>query len=58
MTLKQKEMLKSKIYSEGFDYAIIYYSTWTDIKDKKFHELREKFTIARKLLMDYIGVEE
>jgi hypothetical protein len=42
------------IHNEGFDYTFIHYSNFDDVKDKKFHKLREEYLISRKKLNDYI----
>ena len=44
----------SRILNEGFDYCFICYSTFNEIKDKKFHELREKYVKAHDELEIYI----
>jgi hypothetical protein len=58
MTKKDKYYVATKVESEGFDYAFIHYSSFEDIKDKKFHELRLAYIKATKELSDYIGIEE
>lgn len=39
---------------EGFDYAFRYYSTFSEVKDKKFHKLREAYIKAAQDLEDYL----
>jgi len=46
------------IECEGFDYCFVHYTDFSDITDKKFHELRNKYLDARTKLADYIGFEE
>lgn len=43
-----------KIDGEGADYAIEDYSSWSEIKDEKFHDLRNKYIEAKKVLIEYI----
>lgn len=58
MTKKEKDDLLSKVDNEGFDYAFRHYSSFEEIKDKKFHELREKYKKAADELASYIGWDE
>jgi hypothetical protein len=58
MTKQDKNYVASKVESEGFDYAFIHYSSFEDIKDKKFHELRLAYIKAAKDLTNYVGIEE
>jgi len=51
---KEIEFLLSKINSEGFDYCFEHYSTWDEIKDKKFHLLKRHYLTAKKELKEYI----
>lgn len=55
MKAKEKKEILEKIESEGFDYVIIEYGDFKEIKDEKFHKLRKSFLDARKNLADYIG---
>lgn len=60
MTPENIEDLSGKIINEGFDYAMVYYSSWTDVKDTKFQTLLDHFLVARQKLIDYLeeqGVE-
>ena len=57
MKKKDKEYLVETVDQEGFDYAFVDYSSFEEIKDTKFHELREAYLKARKELADYIGIE-
>lgn len=61
MTPENVEELSCRIQNEGFDYAMVYYSSWTDIEDAKFHTLRDEFLSVRQKLCDYLteqGVED
>ena len=46
------------VESEGFDYAMIHYSNYDQVKDEKFHELKKKFEDARTELAEYLGCED
>jgi hypothetical protein len=39
---------------EGFEYCFEYYSSWTEIKDETFHELRKNYLNSMNKLRDYI----
>jgi len=52
--LEQFRYVKDKINGEGFHYCFVNYSSFSEIKDKKFHELREKYIEASKDLERYI----
>lgn len=54
MTDKEVELLRHKIDAEGFDYCFRLYSDWEEIKDPKFHELREAYKAAADALDDHI----
>ena len=43
------------IQAESFDSAFSHYSTYKDINDTKFHELRKAYISARNELMDYVN---
>ena len=45
------------IYCEGFDYAFAEYSSFTDVHNRKFHELREAFLKARKAFHTWLMEE-
>ena len=48
------KILKYRMKEEGFDYCFDGYSSWIEIKDEKFHELREKYLDSKKELKKYI----
>jgi hypothetical protein len=52
------EQVMPTVDSEGFDYAFCSYSSFKEIKDVKFHELREEYVKAAQALKDYIGYDE
>ena len=57
MKIEDKEYVLSKIDNEGFDYTFINYSSFEDIKDEKFHELRMKYVESQKELENYLEDE-
>ncbi|MEK9180273.1 MAG: hypothetical protein AAB897_02580 [Patescibacteria group bacterium] len=58
MTAKEKQEIRETIESEGFDYAFTAYSDFDEVKDPKFHQLRQAYLAARKALAEYIGYED
>ena len=58
MKKDEKTRMAGVVDNEGFDYAFRYYSSFDDIKDPKFHELRKAYVEAAKALSDYIGLED
>ena len=49
------ESVMAIINAEGFDQAFNHYSSYKDINDTKFHDLRKAYIAASKELMDYIA---
>ena len=49
------ESVMAIITAEGFDQAFNHYSTYNDIGDTRFHDLRKAYIAASKELMDYIA---
>jgi len=58
MKKEERELVCHKVCSEGFDYCFVNYSSWDNIKDKKFHKLREEYCNAAKALSDYLKLDE
>lgn len=54
MTKKELDHVKDVIESEGFEYALVHYTSFPEVKDKKFHALRKSFVDAYMDLFDYI----
>lgn len=54
MKQSDAESVLAVIQAEGFDSAFYHYSTYKDIHDNRFHELRKAYLNARKDLFDYI----
>lgn len=58
MTKDDAEYLNGKIENEGFDYCFMCYSSFKDIEDEKFHELREAYIKSAKDLQKYIDEQQ
>ena len=43
MTNDEKEYVRDTIDNEGFDYAFMSYSDFSDIEDEEFHKLRRMY---------------
>lgn len=58
-TSKKKDNWRDEVIGtieyEGFDYCFRYYSTYREIKDKKFHRLRKAYVKAAKELEQYVN---
>jgi hypothetical protein len=46
-----------RINQEGLTYAIIHWSEFKEVPDKKFHKLRLAYIKAAKKLASHIGIE-
>lgn len=57
MSEDELEQIQLKIECEGFDYALVYYSDWKEIRDKEFQRLRKVFVKAREELAKYLDHE-
>jgi len=44
----------SKMKNEGFDYCWRHYSSFEEIKDEKFHEIRKSYIEAANILEEYV----
>ena len=51
-------LLKYRIEDEGTQYCFESYSDWKEIKDEKFHRLREKFLDALSEIENYVDSVE
>lgn len=56
MNAKELEYVKDTIDNEGFDYAFVDYSDFSEIEDEKFHKLREAYVKAAEELREYVGI--
>jgi hypothetical protein len=52
--LEDYQMVQYRINAEGFHYCFKHYSSFSEIKDKKFHKLRLKYLKSAKKLEQYI----
>lgn len=48
------EYVHEVMFHEGFDYAFCYYETFEQVKDTKFHKLREAYIKAKEKLEQYV----
>lgn len=58
MNKKNQEEIMPIVDNEGFDYAFCDYSSFEEIEDEKFHELRKKYIEITEELKEYIGFNE
>ena len=49
--------LNAKMRDEGFDYCFRHYSSFEEIKDEKFHELRLKYIQIAEELENYVETQ-
>ena len=49
--------LNAKMRDEGFDYCFRHYSSFEEIKDEKFHELRLKYIQIADELENYVETQ-
>lgn len=49
---------RAAIDCEGFDYAFRSYSSFKDVNDARFHELREAYVKAADALAAYVGLDD
>ena len=58
MTYEEQEEWDSVQYrmdNEGIDYCFEHYSSFEEIKDEKFHELRLQFLKSLKEIQNYVN---
>ena len=48
------DYIVSKMKDEGFDYCFLHYSSFQNIADEKFHQLRKNYINAHKELETYL----
>lgn len=46
--------VRYRMREEGFHYCFAHYSRWPEIKDEKFHQLREAYLKAAEELKKYV----
>jgi hypothetical protein len=52
--LENFQMVKYRIKNEGFHYCFKHYSSFEEIEDENFHELRKQYLESAKQLEKYI----
>ena len=55
--LENFQMVQYRMIAEGFHYYFKHYSTFEEIEDEKFHELRKQYLESAKQLKDYINLK-
>ena len=55
--LEDLTYLNAKMRDEGFDYCFRHYSSFEEIKDEKFHELRLKYIEIAEELENYVETQ-
>jgi hypothetical protein len=55
--LENLKMVQYRMVAEGFHYCFKDYSSFTEIEDEKFHELRKQYLESAKQLKDYIDLK-
>lgn len=54
MTKKDADYMIATIENEGFHYCFNHYSDFSDIKDERFHELREAYLQSVDIMNEYL----
>ena len=52
--LEDWQMVQYRMGNEGIDYCFKHYSSFEEIKDEKFHELRNKFLTSLDEIQNYV----
>ena len=52
--LEDWQMVRYRMDNEGIDYCFKHYSSFEEIKDEKFHELRNKFIASLDEIEKYV----
>jgi len=55
--LENLKMVQYRMVAEGFHYCFKHYSSFTEIEDEKFHELRKQYLESAIQLKDYIDLK-
>jgi hypothetical protein len=58
MTYEEQDewnMVRYRMDNEGIDYCFEHYSSFEEIKDEKFHELRLQFLKSLKEIQNYVN---
>lgn len=57
MKKEDVDIIISDINAEGFDYALVHYSDYSEIRHREFHKLRKAFLKAREILSNFLDKE-
>jgi len=52
--LEKFEMVRYRMDAEGFHYCFKHYSSFKEVQDEKFHELRRKYLEISHVLEEYV----
>jgi hypothetical protein len=52
--LEDWQMVRYRMDNEGIDYCFKHYSSFEEIKDEKFHEIRNKFLTSLDEIQNYV----
>ena len=52
--LEDWQMVRYRMDNEGIDYCFKHYSSFEEIKDEKFHELRNKLLTSLDEIQNYV----
>jgi hypothetical protein len=52
--LEEIEMVRYRMENEGFHYCFKHYSSFKEVQDEKFHELRRKYLEVSHELEEYV----
>ncbi len=52
--LEKFEMVRYRMDAEGFHYCFKHYSSFKEVQDEKFHELRRKYLEISHELEEYV----
>jgi guanylate kinase len=55
--LENLQMVQYRMNQEGFHYCFKHYSSFNEIEDEKFHQLRNQYLESAKLLEDYVKIK-
>ena len=55
--LEEFEMVRYRIEAEGLHYCFKHYSSFEEIEDPKFHELRKAYLAAAEALTKYVDAK-
>ena len=55
--LEEFEMVRYRMENEGFHYCFKHYSSFREVEDEKFHELRKKYLEVSRELEEYVHLK-